>query len=206
MKTLGVLFFIVIAGIGNAAAQQSNAPQKPKVRPDVSKRVQEKGVAKVGVMLSGQWELDSKLTKEAALAQRQAIAAAQKSLMAELAGTRYKVISNSKIGPYMSLEVGPDAVAVLEGSNLVKDVYLDEMVYRPGLMDSVPLIRADQAWAANYDRTGQGMMVVDTGVDGQHTFRADLGYKFLQSRNSSQSRMLKKSSKVTGILQSRASR
>src|SRR5439155_26355252 len=152
-----VLIFIVIAGNGNATAQQSNAPQKPKVRRDVSKRVQEKGVAKVGVMLSGQWELDSKLTKEAALAQRQAIAAAQKSLMAELAGTRYKVISNSKIGPYMSLEVGPDAVAVLEGSNLVKDVYLDEMVYRPGLMDSVPLIRADQAWAANYDRTGQGV-------------------------------------------------
>ena len=206
MKTLGVLFFILVAGIGSATAQQNKAPQKPKVRPDVSKRVQEKGVAKVGVVLNGQWELDSKLSKEAALAQRQAIAAAQKSLMAGLAGTRFKAIWTSKIAPGMSLEVGPDALAVLEGSNLVKDVYLDEMVYRPGLMDSVPLIGGDLAWAANYDRTGQGMMVVDTGVDGQHTFRADLRYKFLQSRNSSQSRMLKKSSKVTGILQSRASR
>jgi len=151
MKTLGVLFFIVIAGIGNAAAQQSNAPQKPKVRRDVSKRVQEKGVAKVGVVLNDQWELDSKLSKEAALAQRQAIAAAQKSLMAGLAGTRFKAIWTSKIAPGMSLEVGPDALAVLEGSNLVKDVYLDEMVYRPGLMDSVPLIGGSQAWTAGFD-------------------------------------------------------
>ena len=151
MKTLGVLFFILVAGIGSATAQQNKAPQKPKVRPDVSKRVQEKGVAKVGVVLNGQWELDSKLSKEAALAQRQAIAAAQKSLMAELAGTRYKVISNSKIGPYMSLEIGPDALAVLEGSSLVKDVYLEEMVFRPTLLQSVPLIGGNHAWTAGFE-------------------------------------------------------
>ncbi len=44
MKTLAVLFFTLVAAIGSAMGQQSNAPQKPKVRPDVSKRVQENGV------------------------------------------------------------------------------------------------------------------------------------------------------------------
>ena len=73
--------------------------------------MQEKGVAKVGIVLNGDWHLDS-------------IATAQKSLMAELAGSKHEVIFNSTIGPYTSLEIGPDALAVLESSSLVKDVYV----------------------------------------------------------------------------------
>jgi hypothetical protein len=137
MKAAGVILFFLVVATGTAMAQQST---KPKVRPDVSNKVQEKGIAKVGVLLSGQWKLDSKLSKEAAIAQRQAIDAAQKSLIAQLTGTKYKVIWKSKIAPAISLEVGPDALAVLEGSSLVKDVYLDEMLLRPGLLNSVPLI------------------------------------------------------------------
>src|SRR2546427_522598 len=170
---------LLVGWTGTAMAQQGAAkgiplpgkvPAQPKVRPEVFKTVQEKGVAKVGVVLNGQWELDSNLSKEASLLQRQAIAAAQKSLLAELAGTRYKVLSNSKIGPYMSLEVGPDALVVLESSSLVKDVYLQEMLLRPGLLQSVPLIEGDQAWAAGYDGTGHAVVIVDTGVDGNHPF------------------------------------
>jgi len=89
--------------------------------------VQEKGVAKVGIVLNGDWHLDS-------------IATAQKSLMAELAGSKHEVISNSTIGPYTSLEIGPDAPAVLESSSLVKDVYVEEMVFRPALLQRMPLI------------------------------------------------------------------
>src|SRR5207245_10537308 len=111
MKTLGVLFFILVAGIGSATAQQNKAPQKPKVRPDVSKRVQEKGVAKVGIVLNGDWHLDS-------------IATAQKSLMAELAGSKHEVIFNSTIGPYTSLEIGAESLGVLESSSLLHDVYV----------------------------------------------------------------------------------
>src|SRR5437660_12240498 len=100
--------------------------------------------------------------------------------MAGLAGTRFKDIWTSKIAPGMSLEVGPDALAVLEGSKLGKDVYLDEMVYRPGLMDSVALIGGDLAWGAKYDRTGQGRMVGDIGLDAQPTFPRTWGHKSLQ--------------------------
>ncbi len=100
--------------------QQSHALQKPKVRPDVVQWIQAKGIAKVGVQLSGQWELDPELSPDARLAQRQAIANAQQGLIAALVGTRHKVISRSSIGPFLSLEVGPDALAVLEHSQLVK--------------------------------------------------------------------------------------
>jgi len=150
--------------------QQSHALQKPKVRPDVVQWIQAKGIAKVGVQLSGQWELDPELSPDARLAQRQAIANAQQGLIAALVGTRHKVISRSSIGPFLSLEVGPDALAVLEHSQLVKDVYLEEALVRPQLSESVPHIGGNQAWVGGFDGTGQVVVVIDTGVDGNHPF------------------------------------
>ncbi len=115
------------------------------------------------------WELDSKLTHNAALAQRKAIEAAQDGLIAELAGTTYKVVSKFKTLPGLSLEVGPDALAVLENSEYVKEVYL-ELVLRPLLFQSVPLIGGNLAWESGYDGTGQAIVVVDTGIDYNHPF------------------------------------
>jgi len=132
--------------------------------------IQAKGIAKVGVQLSGQWELDPELSPDARLAQRQAIANAQQGLIAALVGTRHKVISRSSIGPFLSLEVGPDALAVLEHSQLVKDVYLEEALVRPQLSESVPHIGGNQAWVGGFDGTGQVVVVIDTGVDGNHPF------------------------------------
>jgi hypothetical protein len=128
MKTLRVLFFVFVTTVGIATAQQGNVTPKPKVRPEVWMRIQEKGSATVGVQLSGQWELDADLSREAALAQRKAIAAAQESLIVELAETEYKLVNKSTIGPFISLQIGPAALAVLEGSSRVKDVYLEEEV------------------------------------------------------------------------------
>ncbi len=145
MKTFGVFFFILVVSIANAVAQPRKPTEKAKVRPDVWARVQEKGIVMVEVVLSGKWELDPKLTRESALVQRQAIATAQKSLIAELAGTKHKVLSPSAIGPFISFEVGPDALAVLERSSLVKDVYLGEIEGTLSLLQSVPLVKAAAA-------------------------------------------------------------
>lgn len=120
MKKLWFLHLVAVVWMflaGSGAAQQNTTVQKAKVRPDLLQRVQEKGIVTVGAMLSGQWELDSKLSKDAAQLQRQAIASAQKSLTAPLVGTRYKVLWTSKTTPGISLKVGPDALVVLEGSN-----------------------------------------------------------------------------------------
>jgi len=101
----------------------------PKVRPDVAAWVEDRGVARVSVRLSGQWELDSKLSRDAALAQRAAIAAVQQRLIGALAGTQYKdlsVPSLPRFGPFISLQIGADALKVLAQSPLVMEVYLDE--------------------------------------------------------------------------------
>jgi len=115
----------------DVVAQPAPPTPKPKVRPDVTAWMQEKGIAKVGVHLSGQWKLDTELPADERAAQREAIADAQQELVSALAGTKYNVRSQSLIGPFLSLEVGADALAVLENSPLARDVYLEEMVLRP---------------------------------------------------------------------------
>jgi hypothetical protein len=121
-------------------AQGPALSQAPKVHPEVTRRVRDRGIAKVGVTLSGQWELDVKLQENARELERQAIAAAQQSLLAELVGMRHRVLWRSKFGPFLSLEIGLDTLAVLEISPLVKEVYLEEGWGKPAPLDSVPLI------------------------------------------------------------------
>ena|SRR2546425_2178600 len=144
---LSLTVTVLVGWTGIGVAQQGTGegvlPQN-KVRQGVWQKVQEKGVAQVNVRLNGQWELDSKLSREAALTQRKAIAAAQKALLAELSGTRCKVLRRSQVTPSISLEVGPDALQVLESSALVKDVYL-EMELKLNLLQSVPLIEGHLA-------------------------------------------------------------
>lgn len=169
MKAFIVFFSILIASVASAATPQNNPAQKTKVRAEVWQKVTEKSVAQVEVVLDGQWAPDAKLNREAALAQRKVIADTRKNLIAELAGTKYKVLREYDSIPGISLEVGPDALNVLENSTHVKDVYL-ERLGKSALLESVPLIGGNQAWTAGYDGTGHAVVIVDTGVDGNHTF------------------------------------
>lgn len=55
-----------------------------------------------------------------------AIASAQQTLLARLGGTRFTVTRRCTSVPMLALEIGPDALAVLEGaSDLVKRVSAD---------------------------------------------------------------------------------
>jgi len=65
---------------------------------------------------------------EVGLAQRKAIAAAQDQLLAELTGTNYRVIGRYRSIPGIGLEMGQDALLVLERSARVTDVTEDRPV------------------------------------------------------------------------------
>ncbi|HYB73317.1 MAG TPA: PQQ-dependent sugar dehydrogenase, partial [Candidatus Sulfotelmatobacter sp.] len=108
---------------------------------------------------------------QAVAAQRQAIAAMQANVRAALGAHPYRVRWEYSAIPFMAVEVGPGALAALQGSPLVAGVYPDSL-YRVTLYQSVPLIRADQAWAQGFDGTGSMVAILDTGVDGSHPFLA----------------------------------
>lgn len=104
---------------GVSVAQQTKVPR------EVWRTVQEKGVARVIVLLNMQWESEGNLTKDEVSLQRRAIILAKNRLLSQLTGTTHKLVREYTASPGIVLEVGPDALAVLESSADVNRVDLD---------------------------------------------------------------------------------
>jgi hypothetical protein len=128
------LFFVVAISflIGCAqtyAAQEAKKDSSklllPKVSPELWKKTQEQGAVRVIVDLSVPGWTSKPATQQAELDQRQMIADTQEKVIAELTGTRHKVNRRFEITSGLALEVGPDALAVLERSPNVVRVYED---------------------------------------------------------------------------------
>ena len=62
------------------------------------------------------------MTQDEIIAQRRAIGDAQNRLLKELDGTKYQLLGKLTTVAGMALNVGADALAVLENSALVNDV------------------------------------------------------------------------------------
>jgi len=107
--------------------------------------------------------------RDAVVRQRQAIGLAKETIRRALAGRSHRVTREYQAVPFMAIEGGPDVRAAL--APMVATIYPDHL-FRPSLNESVPLIRADQAWVQGFDGTGSVVAVLDTGVDKQHPFLA----------------------------------
>jgi hypothetical protein len=68
------------------------------------------------------WKSEGELNKDEVLVQRQAIASIQNRILSELAGTTHRLIRQYTMTPSIALEIGPDALAVLEQSVTVVGV------------------------------------------------------------------------------------
>lgn len=71
--------------------------------------------------------------------------------------------------PYLVMEIDPEQIAVLEASDQVVAVQPDR-IERAYLADSVPLVRAPDAWSQGARGGGQVVAVLDSGVDAAHGF------------------------------------
>ena len=78
------------------------------------------------VGLNVPWQREDTLNEEAIARQRQAIHSVQDQLLSELAGTKYKIVRRYDVIPGLALEIGADALAVLEKSNYVTNVIADK--------------------------------------------------------------------------------
>ena len=123
MKSILVAVVLVITWIYSAAS--IDAAQRNKVSEKIWQSVRATGVVDVIVGLNVPWKPLGSLTPAERIARQNAIIAAQDQLLAELAGTQYRLIRRFILYADLVLEVGPDALAVLGNSNLVETVTED---------------------------------------------------------------------------------
>ncbi len=71
--------------------------------------------------------------------------------------------------PYVVLEVDAAGLEALADHPAVADIQQD-IPSPPLLAESIPIIGADDAWAAGYTGAGQVIAILDTGVDKTHEF------------------------------------
>jgi hypothetical protein len=125
-STIGAAVLLLI-GVSTGLAQQSES----KVPAEIIDQVTAQGSALVLVGLKVPWQMESRLSEEQVRLQRQAIAAIQKDLLAEIAGKSFKIIRRYDSVPGLALEVGADALAELARSSNVSNVLLD----RPAVVE-----------------------------------------------------------------------
>lgn len=156
----------LLLGIGVATAMAGMVPEA------LYDKASSEGSVRVIVQFRATTFPEGEPQSPAAVAsQRQDIAAMRYAALAELAGTSYRTIREFETIPFVALEVAPDAMAALEASPNVVGVEEDRLL-SPLLSQSVPLIGADQAWAAGFDGTGIVVAILDSGVDKNHPFLA----------------------------------
>jgi subtilisin len=126
----------------------------------------------VGLTLAPSFQAEGLLSPTAVAQQRADIAQAQKGLSAELApynATIYHIYTSI---PALALKVDKEAFNVLRQSKWVNHLQEDIAVPHT-LASSTPVIGTPAVWASGFDGTGQTVVILDTGIDGDHPFFKD---------------------------------
>ncbi len=97
-----------------------------KIPQELSEQTANSEMIPVLVGLNVPWQREDTLSEDAIVVQRQAISLVQDQLLSELSGTKYKLVRRYDVIPGIALEVGADALAVLEKSKNVTNVLPDK--------------------------------------------------------------------------------
>jgi subtilisin family serine protease len=168
---------VALPTLSHAQMQAPTAPRddsKRVVSTRIHDRAQAEGEVRVLVELAlpSNRRTEGALSAQARFAYRQEIADTAARVLARLAKHPHQVFRRYQTAPLIAIGAGPGALRELDASGVMVRRVIEDRIHRPVLMDSIPLIRADQAWAQGYDGTGTVVAVIDTGVDAAHPFLA----------------------------------
>jgi hypothetical protein len=113
---------------GQQDAERNHIVETGKALPELRQKVREQGLTPVIVDLNLLIKPEAKLSPQEQQLQRRAIAEMQSRLLSELAGTKYDSPTLATTVPAIGLRVGPDALAALERSTLVKKIAPDRPI------------------------------------------------------------------------------
>src|SRR5437773_320626 len=164
---------LAIAIILPASAVAALAEDSRRVVPtQLHDRARDEGEVRVLVELVLPSAGRTALSTQAQSVYRQELADTATRVLNRLTPHPHRVVRRYLTAPLIALTVGPTALRELEAAGLPVKRVTEDRIHRPVLMDSVYIVRADQAWAQGFDGTGQVVAIIDTGVDSAHPFLA----------------------------------
>ncbi len=166
---LGILCLVTIAS-AQTPPPAAGAPASQEVYPTLAAKALSQGSVPVIVGLDLAFEPEGVLSgPQAAVQQRATIGSTQGFLLQQLSSYGVTSVKQFQFIPFMALEVDAKALQFLAASPLVQSL-VEDVAVPPSLDLSIPLINADDAWAAGYEGAGQAVAILDSGVDSAHAF------------------------------------
>jgi len=176
LLALGVCLAALAARGSSASAAPISAAERLAVRRATAEtvarlqaRLQAGGTARVIVQLDLSTVPESKLPRSQVAAQRERIARAQDRFVARPGLAAARTLRRLTTLPVVVLEVDSASLDALAAIPEVLSIE-EDIAVPPSLVQSNPLIGADDAWAAGYAGAGQAVAILDTGVDKTHPF------------------------------------
>jgi subtilisin len=168
LRAARMWLLILIASIAMVAPSPVFAQVVPL---ELSQKALVEGRVRVIVHLAAPMTPEGLLTDSAAVqGQRQGIANAQNAVLGALAGSSHRMIHRYETLPFLALEVGPGALAILNSLGSLITRVEEDTLAAPMLPESVPLVHGPAAWSAGVTGTGKVVAILDTGVDKNHSF------------------------------------
>ena len=161
---------VCVAALGLAASAEAQPP-RAALTAGLAQRALQRGRVRVIVGLRMPVAPEGLLTIAEREQQRHQIAAAQSSLMRELAGHDLGHVKAFRVIPNLALEVDSTTLQFLAGHPAVAYVEEDRQL-NVTLAESTPLIGATTAWSRGYRGSGETIAILDTGVESGHPFLA----------------------------------
>ena len=104
--------------------------------------------------------------------QQRQISSLQASVLSSLGEYARASTKRFETVPYVALDVDNQDFSALLNHPGVLEIYEDKL-HAASLSESVPIIRANAAWASGYTGSGWSVAILDTGVDKTHPFLAN---------------------------------
>ncbi|NJN95733.1 MAG: hypothetical protein HC875_17275 [Anaerolineales bacterium] len=177
MALLAIVLLALLAALAASPLRAAPPAQSAFDLSSLTSQAQAKGRVRVIVSLKVDFQPEDNFARpQDAQNQRQTIQRTQASLLQKMAGSNLTLVTRFKYIPALTIEVDAAALAKLAALPEVADLTEDQAV-PPALASSIPVIGADDAWAAGFTGLDQTVVILDTGVDKTHPFFTTNGQK-----------------------------
>ena len=167
-----LLFLLLFFGSDQQAIAQEGSESLPVHYEELLKQVKNNSTVMVivGLDLPIHFRAEGELANRQAIqTQRSAIVQSQRRLLDNLSENDVQAYAEYESIPYMALQVDEAGLKKLVDSPLVSSIQEDVPVPAT-LLDSTLIVGAPAVWAAAHEGADQAVVILDTGIDADHSF------------------------------------